>query len=109
MISYEKFSNYLAKLQKDYEYMDKVTDILNTDMFYDNLGNSIDVAVDLLRTVMHDTGDWIGYWIYELDFGRKYKSGDVIDVNGVSVPFCSARELYDYLCNCVNSKEVEKY
>jgi hypothetical protein len=109
MISYEKFSNYLAKLQKDYEYMDKVTDILNTDMFYDNLGNSIDVAVDLLRTVMHDTGDWIGYWIYELDFGRKYKSGDVIDVNGVSVPFYSARELYDYLCNCVNSKEVEKY
>lgn len=109
MISYEKFSNYLAKLQKDYEYMDKVTDILNTDMFYDNLGNSIDVAVDLLRTVMHDTGDWIGYWIYELDFGRKYKSGDVIDVNGVPIPFGSARELYNYLCTCANSKEVEKY
>lgn len=89
--------------------MDKVTDILNTDMFYDNLGNSIDVAVDLLRTVMHDTGDWIGYWIYELDFGRKYKSGDVTDANGVPIPFGSARELYNYLCNCVNSKEVEKY
>ena len=47
--------------------------------------------------------DWISYYCFELDFGRKYKLGDV-SLNGVPIPLGTPEELYDMLfeeaCSC---------
>lgn len=41
-------------------------------------------------------GDWISYYCYELDFGRKHQLGDVT-FNDVPVPLGTPEELYDML------------
>lgn len=40
--------------------------------------------------------DWISYYCYELDFGRKHKLGDVT-FKGVPIPLGTPEELYDML------------
>jgi hypothetical protein len=40
--------------------------------------------------------DWISYYCYELDFGRKHELGDVT-FNGESIPLGTPEELYDML------------
>ena len=46
---------------------------------------------------MFDT-DLISWWIYELDYGTKFKIGYLIEADGVTKPDIStAEKLYDYL------------
>lgn len=40
--------------------------------------------------------DWISYYCFELDFGRKHKLG-VVTNNGAPVPLGTPEELYDML------------
>ena len=53
------------------------------------------VVVELLEN-MFDT-DMISYWIYELDYGRKYKDGYVQDGTGNIIDLSTLEKLYDYL------------
>lgn len=53
------------------------------------------VVVELLEN-MFDT-DMISCWIYELDYGRKYKDGYVQDEEGNIIDLSTLEQLYDYL------------
>ena len=72
---------------------------------YDNqLIKVLSASFDYDDDIMYD---WISYYCFELDFGRKYKLGDVsVKLNGVDVPIPmgTPEELYDFLfkeaCNC---------
>jgi hypothetical protein len=44
-----------------------------------------------------DSGDWVFYFIYDLDFGRKYKKGMVNQPNGDEIRINTASRLYDFL------------
>ena len=45
---------------------------------------------------MFNDSDLISWWIYELDYGRNFKMGDLID-NGVEIDLSTPEKLYDYL------------
>jgi hypothetical protein len=51
----------------------------------------------LLRKLLKDAVENIDYYIYELDYGRKYEPGIITDENGHDIDFSSAEKLYDYL------------
>lgn len=53
------------------------------------------IVVELLKNMFNDS-DLIGWWIYELDYGRNFKMGDLID-NGVEIDLSTPEKLYDYL------------
>lgn len=42
--------------------------------------------------------DWIEYFIYELDFGAKFKLGCVIEADGEAIDLSTPEALYEYLC-----------
>ena len=44
-------------------------------------------------------GTDLEYFIFELDFGKKYKDGCFIDANGKNIDLSSAENLYKYLTN----------
>lgn len=46
---------------------------------------------------MDDRAEMIAYFVYELDFGRKYSPGYVIDENGEDINLSTAEKLYEYL------------
>ena len=68
---------------------------------YDNqLIKVLAASFDYDDDVMYD---WISYYCFELDFGRKHKLGCVME-NGKPIPPGTPEELYDFLfeeaCNC---------
>lgn len=61
--------------------------------------------IEILKIAMTDTeNDWIGYWIYELDYGKEYTEGCVTD-NGVNIPLRTASDLWDML---IKNKEYDE-
>ena len=53
-------------------------------------------VVFLLRKLLKDAAENIDYFIYELDYGRKYEPGMITDENGNDIDFSSAEKLYDW-------------
>lgn len=55
-------------------------------------------VIDLLHWIFGelDEDEWISYFCWELEFGKKYKSG-TITCNGKEVSMSTPEELYDFL------------
>lgn len=41
--------------------------------------------------------DWISYFIYELEFGKKWEPGMITDVDGSDIDLSTSEKLYDFL------------
>ena len=52
--------------------------------------------IKVLENVFDDTNEWISYFIYELDFGRKWKPGCVTE-DGKDIPLSTPEQLYDMI------------
>ena len=60
--------------------------------------------VKVIGDAVNDECDWIGYYMWELDFGRKNKMDyknryTITDKNGKDVPCSTPSELYDCIKN----------
>lgn len=104
MISKEKFVEIINRLKSYNELQNKINDLFkenidNKEMDFMNAGSICigheSVVVYLLEK-MFDT-DMISYFIYELDYGEKYKAGCVLDENMNEIDLSTAEKLYDYL------------
>ena len=104
MISKEKFVEIINRLKSYNELQNKINDLFednieNTEMDFMNAGSICigheSVVVYLLEN-MFDT-DMISYWIYELDYGKNYKNGYVLDGVGNIIDLSTAEKLYEYL------------
>lgn len=56
-------------------------------------------VVFLLKRIMHDQYEYIDYFIYELDYGRKYEPGMITDENGQDIDIRTPNLLYDFISN----------
>ena len=65
-------------------------------------------VVFLLKKMLHDKYDYIEYFIYELDYGRKYEAGMITDENGQDIDIHTPDLLYDFISNngVICQKEV---
>lgn len=54
------------------------------------------IVVELLQNIFNDKDDIIGWWLYELDYGRN-KENAWIEENGVKMYLYTAADLYKYL------------
>ena len=88
------------------EAEDKINDLF-TEEFSDSIfmpyGKCIDKIVSLLSKIMrcedidaYGTND-IDYFIYEIDFGKKWPEYSAYDEHGAPIPMRTPEELYDYL------------
>ena len=105
------FCDMIDKLKEASDLRNKVDTLFresreNIDCDFANSA-SLQVAhessvIQLLQILMDDTEDDnrysdISYFIYELDYGRKYKPGMITDQDGNDIDFSTAEKLYDYL------------
>ncbi len=105
-LSKEEFEEIIARLRETTELVAKVNKLFrnsrdNVECDFCN-GASLQIShestvVLLLKKLMHDLADDIDYFIYELDYGRKYEPGMINDEKGNDIDFSSAGKLYDYL------------
>lgn len=111
MISKEKFVEIINRLRNYNDLKDKIDDLFkdnidNREMDFMNAGSICigheSVVVYLLEN-MFDT-DMISYFIYELEYGEKYKAGCVLDANMNEIDLSTAEKLYDYLVQAIESE-----
>lgn len=57
------------------------------------------LTIDLIKEALSldEENDWIEYFIYDLEFGTKFKPGDVIEADGKAIDLSTSANLYDYL------------
>ena len=100
-MSYEEFEKYMSKITRLLDFEDSIQNtcrISGFDWCEIKHPTLIDECVALLSVIMEDTQDeWIRYWVFELDCGKKYTQGSVKDENGNAIPMKTIRDLYDYL------------
>ena len=103
-ITYEEFEQHLLSVKDMMEFQDEFTALVSRhggDCFM--LPSMIDGMVNLLELITKDRDEWIEYYIYELDFGKKYIRGDIVDENGNIIELITIQDLWDLL-----SKETEQ-
>lgn len=103
MISKEEFQSAIFALKENMDFEDELNTLLNAT-YCNKLS---DTVINLLNKSMNLTGefDTIGWWIYELDFG-KY-GNNCVEVDGKSISLKSATDLYDYLMEYEVKKDDE--
>ena len=109
LLSKEEFVEIINRLKEATDLRDKVdqlfhasrSNIENDNMNAASLQISHESAVvNLLQKIMGDNDENypdISYFIYELDYGKRYKHGSVTDADGKDIDFSIAEKLYDYL------------
>lgn len=105
MISKEIFVRTIYQLKEARDLQNNINDNINKCEYIEKdflFGESYIVAhenlvIMLLKEIMNDQWDDIGYFIYELDFGRDYKEGMITEEDGTIIDFSTAEKLYDYL------------
>lgn len=105
-LSKENFVEIINRLRDSSDLVNKVNELFinsrdNVECDFCN-GASLQIShestvVFLLRKLMKDSFENIDYFIYELDYGRKYQPGMMQDENGQNINLSTAEKLYDYL------------
>lgn len=115
MISKDKFVTIINKMKVTDDFVNEINDKTRQlretldDSFVDFFdGNSLfvahtDLVVKLLENMFNDN-DLISWWIFELDYGRKYTEGCVSDCDGNNIDISTAEKLYDYLVENMEEK-----
>lgn len=104
MISRKMFKDEMSFIQERKSAENRLTEVFSEEFvdcnFFPYMRYETEM-VKLLGNLMEDESDWIGYFIYELDFGKNYKEGDVTEINQeskeVAVPMGTVDELYNIL------------
>lgn len=70
--------------------------------FYPEMGillvnqKAIDILINLAKKISKED-DLIDYFIYELEFGKEYKPGMILDENDNEINLSSIEDLYNFL------------
>ena len=60
-----------------------------------------DIVIRLLSAIFNEPEDTFEFFIYDMNFGTKYKHGD-FKVNGKNIDISSIEKFYDYLISDSN-------
>lgn len=95
----KEFSEIIRKLRSYMDIEDKVNKIFreNNNETYLSFTDAIVPALSILSKMYDDTGEWIDYYAWEIDFGRKWTPGMIKDQNGEDIPLQTAEDLYDLI------------
>lgn len=107
MISKEKFVDIINRLRNYNDMQDEIRDISKKyiEPMESDFNNAAEicvghetVVVDLLRNIFDDEeNDILGWWIWECDYGRSFKKGFLVELDGTKPDLTTPEKLYDYL------------
>ena len=83
----EAHSTFITNIYKDYGI-----DFTNSPLV--GIENQVEKC---LKAHFKDKSDWISYWMWELDFGKKWKEGVLTDEYGKDIPLRTSDDLWNLL------------
>lgn len=66
-------------------------------------------VIDLLSIIMDDENGWIPYYVYDLDFGRLYQDGTIINPDGTDVKLKTTQDLWNLLTGTERPESPYKF
>ena len=98
MIGKKNFCSIMNALRDYNDELEKVADYLHIDYTENFATNIVCNIMDALARDVGDTDDdWLGYFAWELDFGRAEMAEGCVQVDGKEWSLKSAEDLYDFL------------
>ena len=93
------FNSIKKQLEIDRKNSSILQEMFPDDSIYCGYNNSelFNALNKILKESMKDEYDWIGYFMYELDFGKKYRKGMVKESDGSIIDLSNAERLYEFL------------
>ena len=70
----------------------------------DTINDMVSSVFCFLNKLFDDENDWIGYYMYELDFGKGWTETSITEEDGSVIYLRNAGELYDFLIKNRESK-----
>lgn len=99
VLNKDEFINAMNELKKFWDFEND----LNT-MIYEHCSGGyiffpdvISVTIKVLAKMFGDNDEWIDYYVWELCFGRKWKSGMITNEDGSDCKLQSLDDLYTLL------------
>ena len=99
-MKFSEFKRYIDAIENVVRLKDCMCDLRQKDKSreFELYFPSLECEVSrLLESIMEDKGEWISYWIFELDFGRKYEDGAITEADGSIIKLETVEDLYNFL------------
>ena len=94
-----KFKEFIAEIKKLHEFENELYRL--HDKYYLNDPDYItleDELINALEIIFNcENSGWIGYFIYDLEFGEDYEPGCAVHTDGSNIDLSTVDKLYDYL------------
>lgn len=108
MLTKKQFKSYLEEFEKLNQEVEKIESIMFKSKIKDDFTGTLfgigyyqNLILKILEETMEDNtkelDSWIGYWIYDLEYGKRYKKGFVTDKNGKNIKLKTIDDLYNLL------------
>lgn len=100
MVDFKTFERAIKSIKTYHDMLQKLSDVLKIEGIIAD--TFIEGVTNYLIVTCKDESRWIDYWMWELDFGKKYTVGTVTEeINGkkVNIPLKTIRNLYNALKN----------
>ena len=95
-----KLMTELVSIKKAEDNLNKAIKKFEPDFSRLSFGRYETLVVDSLKFGMNDENDWISYWIYDCDMGKRDMK--VTDKGGQKIPIKTLSNLYDL----INNKDI---
>ena len=103
-LSFEDFKRHIKDIQLMLELQDKIDDAKynfnkseTKEEFHFLFPTGIDNIIELLVILTNDKDEWISYWIYELDFGKRADDFECTDKDENKIPMNTIEDLWAVL------------
>lgn len=90
-----KIMRELVSLDKDVSNLNKAFKKLEPDFNYISFGRYETLIVNTIKIAVGDEGDWVSYWLYDMEQGKRDLG--VWDKDGNKVDIRKLGDLYDWI------------
>lgn len=115
MISKKEFVDIINRLKEVNDFVDntndnarKLHDVIVSDFFNASslMISHETIVVQLLKNIFNlQDDDTLTWWLYEKDYGRKFKIGD-FTIDEVNIDLTTTEKLYDYLVEVWKNEQI---
>lgn len=98
----EEFIRRINNIEEQFQHDNKCHKAFSTILKNDYVSNYdynliLTDYIDMLEYIMDDKSQMITYFIYDLEFGKKYKDGMITEHDGTIIKLKTVEDLYNYL------------
>ena len=98
----ENFCSLIDAIEETWRFYERLSELLEIELYESKITELVDsinnFIVKLFYKDLNDINkiDDINYYMWELDFGRKWKTG-MVTIDGIDIPLRSSEDLWNIL------------